>query len=52
MMEKFGVLSNTYEVVVPIPGKPDDYQVIGSNLSLADANNVRNLNPQAIVRPE
>jgi hypothetical protein len=52
MMEKYGVEQSTYEVVVPVPGKPDDFTVIGSYLSLEDATKLQQKNPKSIVRPE
>lgn len=54
MMEKYGVeeKSQTYEVVKPKPGTPDDYDVIGSQLSLPEATDIQNKNPEAIIRPE
>lgn len=52
MMEKYGVEQSTFEVVKPLIGKPDDFEVIGSNLSLEDASKLQQRNPKAIVRPE
>lgn len=54
MMEKYGVekSENTFEVVLPIPGTPDSFKVIGSQLTLPDATELQNDNPNAIVRPE
>lgn len=54
MMEKYGVeeASQTYEVVLPKPGKPDDFQVIGNQLSLPEAQEIQNQQPSAIIRPE
>lgn len=54
MMEKYGVeeKSQTFEVVLPKPGTPDDFQVIGSHLSLPEATDIQNKNPNAIIRPD
>lgn len=52
MMEKYGVEQSTYEVVVPVVGKPDDFEKIGSNLNLDDASKLQQRNPKSIVRPE
>jgi hypothetical protein len=52
MMEKYGADVQRYEVVKPVPGKPDDYTVKGSYLSLAEANELQKLNPGSVVRPE
>lgn len=54
MMEKYGVedKKTTYEVVLPKPGTPDDYQIIGSQLSLVEATDLQDGNKNAIIRPE
>lgn len=52
MMEKYGASVQTYEVVIPVPGKPDDYTVKGANLSLTEANDLQKMAPGSIVRPE
>jgi hypothetical protein len=46
MMEKYGVeKEQTYEVVKGV-------EKIGSDLSLAEANELQKMNPGAIVKPE
>lgn len=47
MMEKYGVQQQTFEVV-----QKDTSIVVGSNLSLADANALQEKKPGTIVRPE
>lgn len=51
-MEKYGVEQQTYEVVVPVIGKPDDFEVKAVNLNLNDAVVLQKRYPNAIVRPE
>lgn len=54
MMEKYGVeeKQQTYELILPKPGTPDDYQIIGSQLSLPEATELQNQHPNGIIRPE
>ena len=51
MMEKYGADVQTYEVVQSIPGTPDDFKVVGSNLSLDEAKKVAATYKNSIVRP-
>lgn len=51
-MEKYGAYVQTYEVVVPIAGKPDDFRVKGSNLNLEEAETIASKYSNAIIRPE
>ena len=54
MMEKYGVeeQENTFEVVLPDPRMPDDFRVLGSQLSLPAATKLQNEYRGAIIRPE
>ena len=53
MIEKYGVEDKTtYEVVVPKPGVDNEFQVVGSQLTLPEATTLANSTSNAIVRPE
>lgn len=49
MMEKYGVEQSTYEVVKVASS---DEKIIGSNLSLSEANELQKLNAESIIRAE
>ena len=53
-MEKYGAEKSeyTYQILVPKPGKENEFQVIGRQLPLPEATKIVNSTPDAIIRPE